>query len=64
MLLVGKFFGKGGDHPVQAKLEDAFRGKRKRSAKAEKDEKDDESGVNAAKPEQGALLHGDCSSYR
>lgn len=56
MLLAGKFFGKGGDPPVQTKLEDAFRGKRKRSAKAEKDGKVDEVDTNPAKAEQGALF--------
>ncbi len=55
VLSAGKFFGKGGDPPVQAKLEDAFRGKRKRSTKAEKDEKDEGSDANFAKAEKGAI---------
>ncbi|TBU38931.1 ATP-dependent DNA ligase [Dichomitus squalens] len=35
---LGKFFGKGGDPPVQTTLDNAFGGKRKRSTKAEKEE--------------------------
>ncbi|KAI1797917.1 ATP-dependent DNA ligase [Ganoderma leucocontextum] len=49
---LGKFFGKGGDPPVQVKLEDAFRGKRKRSTKVEQDKKADDSNADVAKPEK------------
>ncbi|CDO71595.1 hypothetical protein BN946_scf184911.g65 [Trametes cinnabarina] len=38
---IGKFFGKGGDPPVQAKLEEAWGVKRKRAAKAESKEPED-----------------------
>ena len=55
-LHAGKFFSKGGDPPVQVKLEDAFRGKRKRITKTENDEKAEDSGVDITKPEKGALF--------